>query len=91
MKKLILTATVLVASITSCKKEEQTNCYECTVKSVYTYQGVQSPPDIKVYQHCDVTKEDIEEIEKNGTGEDVVNMSGVSIKVRTLTTCKIKN
>lgn len=90
MKKQLLIAAACLLSLASCKKEDQKSCWECTVKSVFTYPGEEDTNSETKIEQCDYTEEQIRQLEKSGTTTTTQTSNGVTYTQKTTTNCAKK-
>jgi hypothetical protein len=90
MKKNLLIALCLLLFI-SCQKEDEKFCWECNVNSSSTYSGNigEFSFDAQTSQ-CDLTANEIKEIEGEGSTTVTENIEGETMTTKTSTSCNRK-
>jgi hypothetical protein len=64
MKKLLIIAVLAIVTFSSCKKEEETFCYECTTSAVYLfYNGMTDVDYVSTHTECGVKESEYSSLE----------------------------
>lgn len=96
MRKTIVLLATAVFVLSACSKDDndnssnQTFCYECAIQQVTTATDMPAQTINTTAEQCGITEEQAKQIEQSGTSTITSSVSGISMTIKSTTTCRKK-